>query len=143
MRRLKTSVRAGAPANIQLPNSFVQEQGEVWAAFDSVAADGGRRQLFTNALSVNLGTAVLKTLLVSFDLRPPTAELWLPSSCQVAFKPSLIAVSVVPSGAFPSIPNFKDGGPPRAMISLMELPELCRFHHIFFFSVFSSSVQVG
>lgn len=71
---------------------FCPGQGEVWAVFRAVAADGGRRQLLTIALSVNLGTAVLKTLLVSFDLRPPTDKLWLPSSCQVVFKPSSIAV---------------------------------------------------
>ena len=96
----------------------------------------------TIALSINLGSAVLKTLLVSFDLRPPTAKLWLPSSCQVAFKPSLIAVFVVPSGTFPGMSSFKGSGPHRVMICLMELPELCRYQHLFLFSVLSSSVQV-
>lgn len=97
----------------------------------------------TIALSINLGTAVLKTLLLSFDLRPPTAKLWLPSSCQVAFKPSLTAVFIVPSGTFPGISNFKGSGPHRAMICLMELPESCRYQHTFLFSVLSSGVQVG
>lgn len=52
------------------------------------AADGGRRQLLPVALPINLGTAVLKALLLSSDLRPPTAQLWLPGSWQVPFKPS-------------------------------------------------------
>lgn len=78
-----------------------------------VAADGGRGQLLTNALSLNLGTAVLKTLLISFDLRPPTAELWLPSSRQVVFKPSLIAVSVCLLVLFPAYPVLKTVVPPQ------------------------------
>lgn len=64
--------------------------GGLGSAFHTGAADGGRRRLLTVPLSFNLGTAVLKSLLVSFDLRPPTAKLWLPNSWQVPFKPSLI-----------------------------------------------------
>lgn len=97
----------------------------------------------TIALSINLGTAVLKTLLVSFELRPPTAKLCLPTSCQVAFKRSLTAVFVVPSGTFPSKSSFKGSGPHRAIISLIELPESCSYKHILLSSVLSSCVQVG
>lgn len=58
------------PTGTRLPHwggSFVQGPGEVWAAFRADATGGGRRQLLTVALSINLGTAVLNTFLVSFD----------------------------------------------------------------------------
>lgn len=80
------SIHTGAPASTQFPNwggSFVQGQQEVWAAFHPGLHGVGRRQLLPAALSINLGTAVLRTLLVSLDLRPPTAKLRLPSPRQV------------------------------------------------------------
>lgn len=60
-----------------------------------------------------------------------------------AFKPSLIALFLVPSGAFPSMSGFKGSGPHRTVVCLVELPELCRYQHIFLFPGLSSSIQVG
>lgn len=86
----------------------MQGQGEVWAVFHTVTADGGRRQLLTIALSINLGTAVLKTLLVSFDLRPLTAKQWLPSSRHVVFKPSCVPCAFC---TFPGTSSLKEWSP--------------------------------
>lgn len=89
--------------------------------------------MLTIAPSINMGSAVLKTLLVSFDLRSPTVKLWLPSSCQAAFKPSLIAVFIVPFDTFPGTSSFKGSGPHRAIICLTELAASCRYQHVFLF----------